>query len=271
MTSPRSGRARGRGGRAARRSRDRRPRGHRRRDMPPGVSRRGSVGPSRRTRPARAGAPGCASRRDRFGARRRTPGGADGERRRGHRGARGSRSARTGPGAPHVGARRRSLGPRCGRSGRQLAPTLAAASPQDRAAGAVGHPVAEAVPAGPATVVGLVRALHGDGLLGAHGADRGLGPRPTGRAGRGGTIWSGIPDGTGVVRARPRRTGIDKRRARTGTGTRRGDRVEAPRRPKQPRRPAGEATRERPPARRGPPGDTPSAGRRNAIDVVQRD
>jgi len=130
-------------------------------DMPPGVSNPDRAERERRMPTELVVAAGCGSRRGRSDARTRRRGGEDEAGRRGHRGARGSRSGRTGHGAHRGEARRTSTDPRCARSGRQLAPSLATSRLEHGASGAVRHAVPEAVASGTTAVVGLVGALHG--------------------------------------------------------------------------------------------------------------
>ncbi len=158
---PGPGRGTGRGASSAMRRWPWRSRALRRPDMPPGVSKPDRAGRERRRPTAHVVAAGCGSRRGRSGARTRRRGGEDEEGRRGHRGARGSRSGRSGLGDHRGEARRTSTDPRCARSGRQLAPSLATSRLEHGAPGAVRHAVPEAVAAGTTAVVGLVGALHG--------------------------------------------------------------------------------------------------------------
>jgi hypothetical protein len=196
--------------------------------MPPGVWRQVRDGRVPPRSPGPDDGPGCASRRYRSDARTRRRDEEEGRRGRpGHRGARGSRSGRTGPGALRAAAHRTSTDPRCARSGRQLAPSLAATRLDHGATGAIRHAVTETVTAGTTTGVGLVGALHG-----------GLPPR---RCPGGGPRAGALSSMVGTGEQGNDRVGRSRRcrhvlageqssgcgRERSGTGTRRLERVEA--------------------------------------------
>jgi hypothetical protein len=112
--------------------------------------------PGGEPRRANAAARGCVRRRDRHDGRcrRRT---SAGRRSRGRRSRSGHLAA---PGDPRGAVPRRSHDRALARSGRELRPATLAAGPKDRLAGAGRHAMSEPVPLRPATVVGLVRALH---------------------------------------------------------------------------------------------------------------
>ena len=188
--------------------------------MPPGVSRRHGRERARGRWREPADGGGSGSRPDRSVDRTRRRAGEDRRRMWVHRGARGSRSVRTGRGGRHAGARRRRPDPRVVRSGRQLAPALAASCLEDRTTGAIRHAVPEAVPAGPTSVVGLERALHGMASSVPMGRTTG-GPRVQG--GQRATIVSDVPSPELLDRSRETSR---RGRAWTGTGTRRSTSVE---------------------------------------------
>ena len=80
--------------------------------------------------------------------------------RRRHRRSRCTTGRHGGIGARRSGSGRTPPGHGCSRSGRQPGPTLGPTGLQDGPPGARRHPVPEAVPLGPAPVVGLIGALH---------------------------------------------------------------------------------------------------------------
>ena len=166
--------------------------------------------PPRRTRPATAGATGCAPPHRPAGGRWRRRR-AVVRRDRARRGGASASACRNGRAGANAAARRRSGGHGPARSGGQPMATLEPAVPQHGPTGTRGHPVPEPVALGAAPVVGLVGPLHdlppGPRSLLARGGygpwGRGWSPRPP--------VWARSDDRRLQPRDEPTRRGLTGR------------------------------------------------------------